>query len=232
MILKIKVKIMMKLKQMKSGGIYLLKGKASANSLFFENKKDMALFRSTANRYLSKYFKIMEYNLKPDGWQLVIRVRDERTIKTHYNIFRKKSKSKKAGLTTLWRILSEMVRVWQSLYVRIFNKRKGRSGGLVGVSYERYVFQSSEEATKYIEKMRSSDLPKEQNNRAYYPNIRQFDIDRSIKRFKWNISSEMFQKGLVSKQKICINCLTKWNLDSHVVHDKFTASAKLHMTKN
>lgn len=201
---------MIRLKEMTCKGFYLLKGKAAANSLIFEDKSETDKFRKMVHSYLSPYFVVKEYCFKPDGWMLIVKIRDKRTILSRYLKKRKNSKSKKDPLTKVWQILSEQVRLWLSHYARWANIKRGREGTLVKNVYERYLFESTEEALSKINEMRNNEVDLSQPHPRFRGNLENFDNDNLIELNPWSISSKMAQLGQILRQIIGIRLLYIW----------------------
>ena len=139
---------MKQIKQMQAEHIYQINGASSANSAFFENEGDCKEFLKLADRFLSAYMDINCFQNNRDGWIMIITTKDEETIRVSYKDRRAKSTKCKADceLDEIWRILSDTIRIWLSTYVKWKNRQSDRTGGLVHSNYERYVFESVEEA--------------------------------------------------------------------------------------
>jgi len=93
--------------------------------------------------------------LKIDGYSILIRIKDRRTIISHY---KKEREKKKKGLNPNfiaepWRIISEKIRVIHSVFAKAINKLRGRSGVLVKSRYERLYFENLKEAINYLDKI-------------------------------------------------------------------------------
>lgn len=201
---------MIQLKEMTAKGFYLLEGKASANTLTFEDKLETDFFRNLINKRLSKYLIIKEYCLKPDGWLLIVKIRDKRTIMKNYQKERSTSTSKKEGYQEVWRILSEKMRLCLSHYSRWANQKRGREGRLVKNEYKRYLFESTQEALDKIEEMRGNKVNLSQPQLRFRFDEKFYDQGNEIKQNPWAITSKMVQNGEISRQKIGLRLLYLW----------------------
>lgn len=217
---------MKKIKKMEEKGFYLLEGKAAANSLLFEDREEMIKFQLMVDRYLSKYMYIKEYCFKPEGWRMIVTIKDERTVNNHFEEFKSKSKTKKNSYSELWEKLSEMVRICMNQYAKWINQKRDREGKLFGKTYQRTYFESMEEAKNEISDIREEKIIVSQRNSKFRPNYKYYDNDQEISRNPWCRSSKMAQLKIVSVQEIGLKCLYLWDITDSVLQDlvKFTKS--------
>lgn len=220
---------MKKIKKMQAQGFYILEGNASANSLFFEDFEEMEHFQILANRYLSKYMRIMEYCLKPEGWKLVVRIKDPRTIKSNFTKFT--NSERKLKITKIWEMLSEIIRIWQHQFVKWSNRKKGRTGSLVGNPYKRYYFDSSQEALDEIQDIRDEKIDVGQNLVQFRPDLSTFDKDDKIKINSWVSASKMAQSKLIVLQKIGLKCLYLWEVSDFLLQKFVAKTHEIHNLK-
>ena len=131
------------------GGYYMFESLASGRSCYFESKEEAEIFKCLLKRYLIKYVQINKLYLSSEGFQILLRVRTKETIIKHYRDGRKKQgkECRKGFIKSPWRIISEQMRKFMSLYVRAVNKIRGREGVLVKQRYQRYYFESEVEYT-------------------------------------------------------------------------------------
>lgn len=138
---------MKSIKKLQAGGFYIIQSKASANSNYFESDSLASVFFKYFNYYLKDYIDLYEYSLNQDGWIMAIRIKSASTVKKYYSkILEKRTDKENSSAKEIWRIISERFRVFISTYVRVSNKILGREGGLVKHKYERFSFDSEEEA--------------------------------------------------------------------------------------
>lgn len=208
---------MYQVKEMHQGEIYLIQGQSSANSLAFEDKAEIIKFQQMCNRILSPYFKLKEYLFTPDGWQLVVRVRSKETIIKHYKLGREKLGHETTSIPDLWRILSEKIRILRSNYIVWSNKKEGRTGSKVSKSYERFIFESIDEARTYIKKMRNNEIDLSQKKERYKADKTQFNQDGLIITGDSILTSKNVQENGFSVKLIGLKQLDVWDIMSLVV---------------
>lgn len=162
-------------------GFYLLQGKVNANSVFIEDKQEAHYFMSKAHQRFKGFFKIHEYLLSKDGWSFLVTIEDEQEVLRSYKRLREQSsKADRAKDDKIvWKIISEQIRHFLSLFVRYTNKKQGRTGGKVHSSYERYWFESAEEARSYIHSMRHQYLKTCQRLKRYRGKKKHFRFSKN-----------------------------------------------------
>lgn len=207
------------LKKMEEKGFYLLEGRAAANSLLFEDIQELEKFQKMVNRYLSNYMYIKEYCLKPDGWRMIVKIKDERTVNKHFDEFKSGSKTQKSSFSELWEKLSEMVRICLNQYARWVNLKRGREGKLFGKTYSRYYFESIEEAKNEIDDLREEKIELSQKTSRFKPDQSYYDKDGEIAKSPWWKTSKLVQKGIISVQDIGLKCLYLWAFSDSVLQD-------------
>ena len=139
---------MKKIKKIEANGIYVFQGKANANSCFIEKLGHAKSFLIYANYFLKGYLTIFDYIITRDGWSMVVKVKNSKQIGNLCE-----------GIDSdIWSIVSERVRLFLSTFVRVTNREKGRTGCLVHSVFEKYFFESKEEALNYISRMRKQQI--------------------------------------------------------------------------
>lgn len=160
---------MKNIKDLVTGCVYLFKSLSCGNSCYFETEDEILEFKKLFNRHLNKYVSIHSLQLNIEGYRILVKVKDKRTIISNYRMERILSGKEinEVFISEPWRIISEKIRIIHSLFVRKVNKLRERSGVLVKKSYERYYFDSLEEAKYFIEGKGKNT--KSQNNSKYNP---------------------------------------------------------------
>lgn len=175
---------MRKIKEMQAEHLYLIRGASGANSPFFENEGDCKLFLELADRFLQDYLHIASFQNNRDGWIMIIRTKSAIDIKRAYYTRRGLSKKckKEFEYTEIWKILSDQIRIFLSTYVKVTNARTGRVGGKVRSRYERFVFESEEEALKICDMLEREYYAQVQPLKRYRPSKRLHKIRRKLLR--------------------------------------------------
>lgn len=141
---------MKKVKKMQANHLYMIRGASTANSPFFESEGDCRLFLELVDRFLGDYLKVGCFQNNRDGWAMIITTRSAVAIKKAY--YRRRAQSMKCRkeheYTEVWKMLSDQIRIFLSTYVKATNFRSGRTGGKVRCRFERFIFESEEEAMK------------------------------------------------------------------------------------
>lgn len=159
---------------MQGGCFYLFQGKASANSLFIEDLKEAKQFIILANYYLKGYLKIHEYLLTMDGWNFIVRLNSDQEILSKALI------GDETMDDTVWRIISERMRIILSTFVRFTNKKQGRTGSKVHSSYERFIFSTLSEAKSYLELMRKGEIKLCQRKKKYRGQKSHYEVPEKL----------------------------------------------------
>lgn len=162
---------MKKIKKMGAGHIYLIRGSSTANSALFEGIDDCQQFLELADHYLKEYLTVSSFQNSRDGWVMIVATKSEALIKQAYSARRSLSKKCKEEfeLKEVWRMLSDQVRIFLSTYVKKINRRTGRKGAMVRHRYERFVFESEEEALQMKVKLEEERYNLEQPVERYRP---------------------------------------------------------------
>lgn len=223
---------MKNVKKVECGGFYLLKGIASANSLFFEDRSEKLYFQKLGNNLLESVMEIREYCLTAEGWMIVVKLKDKRTIKKHFDILKANSPSKGERFVKIWEMISELVRMWLNRYSKWVNRKRVRIGSLVGGVYERYYFDTGEEAIKKIEEMRNQKIESSQITERFRANMRYYKKREFSGKNEWIKTSGMVQRGEKLVQEIGFECLYLWELSLIVASKMVDFTKNLHVPKN
>lgn len=173
---------MKKIKKMQAEHLYMIQGCSTANSPFFENELDCKLFLRLADRFLSDYMKILNFQNNRDGWVMLISTKTAADIKRAYYGRRMRSKKCKIEFVynEVWQMLSDQIRIFLSTYVKATNYRTGRTGGKVRRRYERFVFESEAEAEEVNAKLKSHYYVQEQPMKRYRPSRRLYSLRKRM----------------------------------------------------
>lgn len=153
--------------------MYLIRGASTANSSFFEKLSDCKLFLALADRYLGRFLTINSFQNNRDGWAMIITTRSADEIKRAYLARRAKSKkcNKQFEFKEVWRMLSDQVRILLSTYVKMTNSETRRSGGKVRCRYQRFAFESAEEAERMKQLLETEVYDQAQEVKRYRPSV-------------------------------------------------------------
>lgn len=146
---------MRKIKEIKSNGYYLFESLSSSRSSYFESNNEVDFFKKLFERYLKKYIRIHRMYLSSEGYQVLVTLRQKSTIRGRYieNCKKRNKVIRQSFVEEVWRIVSEQIRIFHSVYVKSVNKSRGRKGVLVQKRYERFIFSSVAEFEAYVAKM-------------------------------------------------------------------------------
>ncbi len=160
---------MLKIKKLNAEHVYMVRGASVANSPFFETEDDCRLFLDLVDRFLKDYMFVNCFQNNRDGWAMIIATKSIEQIKKAYKERRAKSKKckKSCEYKEVWKILSDQVRILLSTYVKATNYKTGRKGGKVRCNYERFVFESEEEALEMKMKLENERYNQEQPRKRY-----------------------------------------------------------------
>ncbi len=175
---------MLRIKKMQADHVYLIRGASVANSPFFENEGDCKLFLKLVDRFLNSFITVNLFQNNRDGWAMIINTKSAEEIKRAYLERRAKSKKCKRAFqyNEVWRMLSDQVRIMLSTYVKATNQGRGRKGGKVRCSYERFVFESLVEAQAVRLQMESETYNQQQPAKRYRPSRKLHKISKKLLR--------------------------------------------------
>jgi hypothetical protein len=140
--------------KLKPGNFYLFESLSASNSIFFDTEQEISIFKRLLKNNLKKFVDIHKIFVDVNGYQILVRVKQRRTLKKNYikDCEGKNKQIKAILLKEPWRIISEKMRIFKSIFVRTINKLRGREGVLVKHSYKKYYFDSREEYDSYLKK--------------------------------------------------------------------------------
>lgn len=139
----------------KDDGVYLARSSSTANTLFFERKRDHLLFFELVDKYLGGMIEVLHYSVTPTAWNLVFKTKAKSEIEAEYARQRALSKKAKKESTKIKveEMLSEHFRFMNSQLVKITNKLTGRHGTKVHSRFEKYIFENRKDLESEIEKL-------------------------------------------------------------------------------
>lgn len=175
---------MRQIKKMEADHMYVIRGASTANSPFFEKEADCKLFLEYADRFLGDYLCINRFQNNRDGWVMLITTRSAREIKAAYYTRRARSKKcqKAFEYQEIWKMLSDQIRIFLSTFVKATNYLSGRTGGKVRCRYERFIFESEEEAMKLVSMLEREYYAQAQPLKRYRPSKRLHRLTRRLLR--------------------------------------------------
>lgn len=178
---------------MEANHIYLIRGASTACSPFFESVEHCRLFLRLADRFLSDYLRITSFQNNRDGWAMIIATRSADEIKRAYLARRACSQKckKEYEFSEVWQMLSDQIRILLSTYVRTTNFSTGRTGAKVRRRYERYVFESEEEALAARKSLESEYYKLRQPSKRYRPRKKSHKMRKKLLRKSVYASSRL-----------------------------------------
>lgn len=220
---------MKKIKQMAAESIYLIRGCSVANTPFFEHEEDCKEFLALADRFLKEYLTVTSFQNNRDGWVMIIATKSARAIKKAYKARRAVSKKcrKEFELKEVWQMLSDQIRILLSTYVKKTNRQTGRKGAKVRHRYERFVFESAEEALAMKAKLEAEYYPLEQPEERYRPKDELSTLTKQMIRTSIYMSCALLKVGAKLK-KLGMNCLDLGLLVTDVARQRIQSTLHHH----
>lgn len=169
---------------MQANHIYMIRGASTANSPFFEQEQHCHLFLQLAQRFLADYVNVLSFQNNRDGWIMIISTHGSREIKKAYYTRRSKSKKckKEFEYKEVWQMLSDQIRILLSTYVKATNRMTGRTGGKVRHRFERFIFDTMEEAIWMRDLLERVYYVQAQPRKRYQPSKRLHKIKKKLLR--------------------------------------------------
>lgn len=214
---------------MEAEHVYLIRGCSVANTPFFEQEADCKLFLELADHYLKEYLTIASFQNNRDGWVMIIVTKTASVIKNAYCARRLLSKKckKEFELQEVWKMLSDQIRILLSTYVRRTNHETGRKGAKVRHRYERFVFNSVEEALAMQESLEGECYPLEQPEERYRPSDELSTLTKSMIRSSIYMGCALL-KSTKNLQKLGMVCLDLGVLVSNVARQLIQSTLHHH----
>lgn len=132
-------------------GYYLISNKAVAKCFLFKDNSDCDYFRNGIIKQLKDVCQILAFGFLHDEFQLVIKLRSKEEIFDHF-----KNTHDTEALNSIPEptyIFSQLMANLQSGYVKKFNHKYGRDGGLMKSRYCRRLIESEGELDYEIERV-------------------------------------------------------------------------------
>lgn len=169
---------------MQADQCYLIRGASTANSPFFERTRDCKLFLALADRFFADYLTISRFQNNKDGWVMIVITKSSQEIKAAYYARRALSNKckKEHEYKEVWQMLSDQVRIFLSTYVKATNHRTGRKGGKVRCRFERFLFDTEEEALAFQEYLEQEYYEQAQPLKRYRPSKKLCRLRRQMVR--------------------------------------------------
>lgn len=185
---------------MHEDNIYIVSGGASANSLFFEDKKCHEMFFRYFQRFLDDMVDVLHYKLTKSGWAILIRTKSEDKIKKAYRRQRKLS-YKADPLKEIFdtkRMLSEHFRFFLSSFVRTTNDYLGREGVLVKMKFSKIAINTLKDYKVQFERIcQIQECIYQQKLKKYQPDKRNYDREGDMSDLSiWKSSINFYEKNL------------------------------------
>lgn len=148
---------------------YMFESLASGRTCYFESEEEIEIFKLLFTRYMNNYVEVYHMEISSEGYQVLIKTRERRTVVNHYKKqCDKKGKSYRVDfIKEPWHIISEQMRIFLSLYARKANKLREREGVLVKKRFERFLFETEEELLGYLSTKNSIPEIQSQRNPKY-----------------------------------------------------------------
>ena len=138
-------------------GYYLIGNKSVAKSFMFKDKFDCCRFRNKMVTSLSPICEILAFGLRIDEFQLIIRMKNRSIIENYY-LSKQKIRGKDVIIPETTYIFGQIMANLQSGYVKFFNHRYDRDGGLMARRYHRQLIESESELYSLIEMVHSEEI--------------------------------------------------------------------------
>lgn len=167
---------------MEAEQIYLIRGSSVSHTPFFEHQQDCRVFLELVDHYLKDYVSISSFQNNPNGWVMIITTKSAELIKKAYKARRALSKKckKEFEFQEVWQMLSDQIRILLSTYVKKTNQATGRKGSKVRHRYERFVFESAQEALEVEAQLEEEFHPLEQPVERYRPSDALHDLREAM----------------------------------------------------
>lgn len=173
---------MIKTKKVYEAGFYILESKVAANGNYIENIEEANQLLIYARYFMKDYLVIHDYIITRHGWHMAVKINSKQS--------KDKSESEE-----YWRQISERVRLFISIYAKRVNHWRKRSGTLVHSNYSRYYFETLEEATSHLNKMRSQKLKLYQKKKKYRGVKYHYRIDKILEKGSIFLCSKELREG-------------------------------------
>ena len=217
---------MKKVKETKAYGLYVFEGRVAANSSYFENIEECKKFLIYANYFLKDIMTIHEFILTRHGWHMLVKIKSKDQIQD-FNNSKTSGNDSPPNSIEIWKIVSEQVRLFLSTFVRVVNKRRGRTGVLVHSSYMRFCFESLREAKSHILKLREQLLKLSQKRKKYCGKKNHWEVTKKRGSASIFLCSKYLDRAIEKAKKILGKTIFKGSQDL-VLHTLVKKTLQLH----
>ena len=145
-------------------GYYHIWNKSVSKSFMFKDEQDFERFKTNIRKYLDPICDIMAYNLLNEEFQLVLRMKSREIIEEYFMEKHTKQYEKLGIIPETTYIFARAMANMQSAYVKWFNFKYSRDGGLMGSRYGRMLIESEDQMRSIIKDVHNL---KKKNNREF-----------------------------------------------------------------
>ena len=154
---------------MQAGEMYLFRSQVVARDTYFETIDDCKLFQKLVDEHLREYLTLLGFQFNRHGWNMLVMLRSKEDIIAAHRRKCEKNSDRKTIHEEPWRIISEQVKDTLSTFVIVINNLRNRQGAKVRQVYERFSFDSQEEAEEYLKEMELQRIDLSQREDKYRP---------------------------------------------------------------
>ncbi len=156
----------MKVKHVFGGHIYLISSYGVARNPIFKDEDDVHFFAKNIEKYLSEICEIYAYTHQINQFHYLVKIK-ERNILEEFFLQKQAEKRKNEAhniydlesekIPDSYLIFSQEMSNCLNSYVKHYNFKHGRRGGLFADRYSKYLIESEEEMWEWIDRLNSME---------------------------------------------------------------------------
>lgn len=208
----------MKTKHLFEDGYYLISNKAVAKCFMFGDETDCVRFKSSMEKHLKPLCDVIAFGLSKDAFQIIVKLKSRAIFEKHFLGKVSKHQSKESLSTFVPEstyIFAQAMANLQSGYVKYFNFKYKRDGGLMKSRYDRELIESEAHLQDMISKVHSLH---ELGNRSRIWTFRRkevgFDLQKLVRSVKTS-SLRCYEKEGVDAELSCFLPVEKVYVRGH-----------------
>ncbi len=143
---------------------YLLENRAVALNPLFTSEATRSFFLKKMEEYLSPVCRVLAYSLDDVSYRLLVQIKSR---KDFVDFYQDKYGKSEAIIPESTYIFSQNMSNWQVCYVKFFNSKEGRTGGLMAGRFKRTLIESKEELLACKERLNAGIVEVSQSEKWF-----------------------------------------------------------------
>lgn len=153
----------MKTKHLFEDAYYLISNKAVAKCFMFRDEIDCERIKTNIDKHLSPIIDVLAFGFTHDAFQLIVKLKSRKIIETYYRSKYGERMEVDNFIPESTYIFAQAMANMQSGYVKYFNFKYERDGGLMKGRYDRRLIESVDELEKLRAVIHAMEIPQDRS---------------------------------------------------------------------